>query len=52
MPLTQELLAELVGGTRPSVNQVLQRLVARDVVELGRGRVTVTDRGWLADHAR
>jgi len=51
VPLTQELLAELVGGTRPSVNQVLQRLVARGVVELGRGRVTVTDRGWLADRS-
>ena len=50
VPLTQELLAELVGGTRPSVNQVLQRLVARGVVEIGRGRVTVTDRDWLADH--
>jgi CRP/FNR family cyclic AMP-dependent transcriptional regulator len=52
VPLTQELLAELVGGTRPSVNQVLQRLVALGVVELGRGRLTVTGRGWLADHAR
>jgi CRP-like cAMP-binding protein len=51
VPVTQELLAELVGGTRPSVNQVLQRLVAHGVVELGRGRVTVTDRGWLADRA-
>ena len=49
VPLTQEHLAELVGGTRPSVNQVLQRLVARGVVELGRGRVTVLDQGWLAD---
>jgi len=44
-------VAELVGGTRPSVNQILQRLVARGVVELGRGRVTVTDRVWLAEHA-
>jgi len=51
VPLTQELLSDLVGGTRPSVNQVLQRLVARGVVELGRGRVTVTDREWLADRA-
>lgn len=51
VPLTQELVAELVGGTRPSVNQVLQRLVARGVVELGRGRVIVTDRAWLAERA-
>lgn len=48
VPLTQEHLAELVGGTRPSVNQVLQKLVARGVVELGRGRIVVLDRTWLA----
>jgi CRP/FNR family cyclic AMP-dependent transcriptional regulator len=47
IPLTQELLAELVGGTRPSINQVLQRLVAQGVVELGRGRITVVDRATL-----
>lgn len=41
VPLTQEHLAELVGGTRPSVNQVLQRLAGDGVVELGRGRITV-----------
>jgi CRP-like cAMP-binding protein len=48
IPLTQEHLAELVGGTRPSVNQVLQRLAGRGVVELGRGRITVLHREWLA----
>ena len=52
VPLTQELLAELVGGTRPSVNQVLQRLVAQGVVDLGRGRITVVDRETLARKAR
>ncbi len=46
--LTQELLAELVGGTRPSVNQVLQRLADQGIVELGRGRITVLDRRALA----
>ncbi len=51
VPFTQEHLAELVGGTRPSVNQVLQRLVAEGVVELGRGRVTVVDRAALARKA-
>lgn len=49
VPLTQEHLAELVGGTRPSVNQVLQKLAALGVVGLGRGRVTVLDREWLED---
>jgi CRP-like cAMP-binding protein len=51
VPLTQESLAELVGGTRPTVNQILQRLAARGVVELGRGRVTVVDVGWLERRA-
>lgn len=47
VPLTQEQLAELVGGTRPSVNQVLQKLADRGVVEVGRGRVTLLDSAWL-----
>jgi CRP/FNR family cyclic AMP-dependent transcriptional regulator len=41
IPVTQEQLSELVGGTRPSVNQVLQRLAQQGVVELGRGRISV-----------
>lgn len=41
IPLTQEQLAGLVGGTRPSVNEVLQKLAAKGVLELGRGRITV-----------
>jgi CRP-like cAMP-binding protein len=43
IPLTQDELAELVGGTRPSVNQVLRRLVDEGLVELSRGRIVVTD---------
>lgn len=43
VPLTQETLAEFVGGTRPSVNQVLQRLAEQGTVGLGRGRVVVLD---------
>jgi CRP-like cAMP-binding protein len=50
VPMTQEHLAELVGGSRPSVNQVLQRLAASGVVELGRGRVVVLDRRRLEQH--
>ena len=52
VPLTQEHLAELVGGTRPTVNQILQKLAGRGVVELGRGRLTVLDRAWLEQRAR
>jgi CRP/FNR family cyclic AMP-dependent transcriptional regulator len=51
VPLPQKLLAELVGGTRASVNASLQGLVAEGVVTLGRGRVTVTDRAALARRA-
>jgi CRP-like cAMP-binding protein len=43
VPLTQEQIADLVGGTRPSVNQVLQRLLDQGVIDLGRGRVTIRD---------
>jgi CRP-like cAMP-binding protein len=47
IPLTQEQLADIAGGTRPSVNQVLQRLASDGIVEIGRGRVTVLDREAL-----
>ena len=43
IPLTQEEVAELCGGTRPSVNQVLHRLVDEGILELGRGRIVVRD---------
>lgn len=49
LPLTQAQLAELAGGTRPTVNQILRRLEARGVIVLGRGRVTVLDRAALTD---
>lgn len=43
VPLTQAQLADLTGGTRPTVNQVLQRLVDQGVVEVSRGKVVVLD---------
>jgi len=43
VPLTQEQLADLVGGTRPTVNQILQRLADEGIIELGRGRVLIRD---------
>lgn len=51
IPLTQEQLADLVGGTRPTVNQILQRLVEQNVIALGRGKVTVLDPGSLSRKA-
>ncbi|KQW53042.1 hypothetical protein ASC77_01705 [Nocardioides sp. Root1257] len=43
IPLSQTQLADLVGASRPSVNQVLQRLVALHVVTLSRSRIEVID---------
>ncbi len=43
IPVTQDDLAGLVGASRPTVNQVLQRLVAHSVVEVGRGRLQIID---------
>lgn len=52
IPLSQAQLADLVGATRPSINQVLQRLVDQGVVSLGRSRVEVLDVSALARRAR
>jgi CRP-like cAMP-binding protein len=41
--LTQDDLAGLAGATRPTVNQVLQRLASQDIVTLHRGSITVRD---------
>jgi CRP/FNR family cyclic AMP-dependent transcriptional regulator len=43
IPLTQDQLSQLVGGARPSVNQVIRRLVDEGLVQVGRGRITVPD---------
>ena len=43
IPLTQSQLADLTGGTRPTVNQVLQKLVDDAIVEVSRGKVRVLD---------
>jgi CRP-like cAMP-binding protein len=48
IPLSQAQLADLVGATRPSVNQVLQRLAELQVVRLSRSRVEVLDVAALA----
>lgn len=41
VPVTQTQLAEMVGGARPSVNQVLQLLEESGTVALRRGRIDV-----------
>ena len=50
--LPQEVVAELVGATRPSVNQVLRGLQERGLVTLGRGRIEINDLPALQARAR
>ena len=52
LPLTQEDVANLAGTTRPTANQVLQRLQAEGVVRLVRGRVELLDIGELRARCR
>lgn len=50
--LPQEVVAELVGATRPSVNQVLRGLQERGLLTLGRGRIEITDVAALQARTR
>ncbi len=43
VPITQDDLAEMAGTTRPTTNQVLQRLADEGVLRLGRGRIELVD---------
>ena len=51
IPLTQDQLADIVGCTRPSINQILQELVAQGLVRIGRGEVTILDAEALEHQA-
>jgi CRP-like cAMP-binding protein len=51
IPVTQEMLASLAGTTRPTANQVLQRLVASDIVSISRSQIVVLDRQSLHQRA-
>ena len=48
IPLNQQQVAHLAGGSRASVNQVLRRLVDEGVLRLSRGRIEVLDPTGLA----
>ncbi len=48
IPITQEDIASLAGTTRPTVNKTLRSAEQREVLTLGRGRISVTDMAGLA----
>jgi CRP/FNR family cyclic AMP-dependent transcriptional regulator len=52
IPLTQEMLAELAGTSRATVNRVLNEEKRRGSVELRRGRTLVRDLDALTRRAR
>ena len=43
VPLSQDDLATMAGASRPTVNQVLQKLVSRRIIALGRRQITIHD---------
>jgi CRP/FNR family cyclic AMP-dependent transcriptional regulator len=50
--LSQEVLSELAGTTRPTVNQVLRGLQERGLIALGRARIDIPDVDALRKRAR
>jgi CRP/FNR family cyclic AMP-dependent transcriptional regulator len=50
--LTQETIAELVGSSRATVNQILREEEKRGTIELSRGRLRVLDCDALVRRAR
>jgi CRP/FNR family transcriptional regulator, cyclic AMP receptor protein len=52
IPLTQDDLASLAGTTRQTVNRVLGQAQEDGLVQLSRGRITVTDRSELSRRSR
>ncbi|MCA1823005.1 MAG: Crp/Fnr family transcriptional regulator [Frankia sp.] len=52
IPITQGRLADMAGGSRQSVNQILGQLAAADVVEVRGRTVRVLDMAALRRHAR
>jgi CRP-like cAMP-binding protein len=52
IPLSQADVATMAGASRPTVNQVLQRLVGRGIISLGRREITVRDLAALREVAQ
>ena len=47
LPLTQELLAKMLGVHRPTVSEAADRLRERGLIDYRRGRITIVDRAGL-----
>lgn len=47
----QDLFARMLGVQRTTINPILQRFRAEGILETGRGRVAISDRGRLKDRA-
>lgn len=43
IPLSQDDLASMAGASRPTVNHVLQKLVSRGMISLGRRQIAIRD---------
>jgi CRP/FNR family cyclic AMP-dependent transcriptional regulator len=52
IPLTQEVIAEMAGTTRPTVNQILRAEHARGTIELRRGKTLLLRPDELARRSR
>jgi CRP-like cAMP-binding protein len=48
LPITQDLIAEMLGVHRPTVTKAVRSLERRKLVEIGRKRVSLLDRDGLA----
>jgi Mn-dependent DtxR family transcriptional regulator len=49
LPLTHEYLAEMLGVQRSSVSVVTRTLQTAELIQQGRGSITVTDRAGLEE---
>jgi len=51
LPLTQNLLAEMLGVQRPTISNIARKLEDAGLIERGRRRVTIRDRRGLERHS-
>jgi DNA-binding GntR family transcriptional regulator len=49
LPITQELLAEMLGVQRPSISNAAREFERAGLIERGRRQVTILDRQGLAE---